>query len=61
MNQPPHATTQISLYHGKHLVTRGAGVPIEKYSYDEQVAVWLVDLFLESARHASVYDSTARK
>lgn len=61
MTTPPRATTQISLYHGKHLVTRGAGVPIEQCSYDEQVAVWLVDLFLESARHASVYDSTTRK
>lgn len=54
MTIPPRATTQISLHHEKHLVTSGAGVPIEKCSYDEQVAVWLVDLFLESAKIESM-------
>lgn len=61
MTTPPRATTQISLYHGKHLVTRGAGVPIEQCNHDEQVAVWLVDLFLESAKIESLFNNTTRK
>lgn len=61
MTTPPRATTQISLYHEKHLVTRGAGVPIEQCNHDEQVAVWLVGLFLESAKIESLFNYTARK